>query len=229
MGASDSPPGASPAPCPWALPGLPLESSILCTRAHCEANLRDGGQGLVEECTFRSLEAAVEREVGAEHLTEYGDLLCSEGYKGNLCGVCQSKKEEKWGLKYAFLCVQCRGREGVVFAISVALVSGLLFFVTVINLNNNRVGFRNICYPSDISKVRSGWRKTGGTAAGVGVRRFVLVFLSCVTLFAARVCGGGTECCQNFRDIESFGCLFWACGTLQYHPLRTSPTYHCAF
>lgn len=88
-------------------------------------------------------------------VVEYTSQLCNDGYEGPLCGVCSASDTggHKYGLRSPFRCVHCSGSHVMWFGLSAIGSSAAMLLSTGMNLSNNRAGFRQHYYTSDISKV----------------------------------------------------------------------------
>ena len=92
---------------------------------------------------------------GASCVPRYIDLECADGYEGPLCGKCRSFGGRKFGLRNPFVCVECGGTQIAYFVLSCVATAVVLSFSTMLNLINNRAGFQQSYYTSDIGKVGS--------------------------------------------------------------------------
>lgn len=150
---------------------LQLVTALACVREACREGCTEHvgsnehptevSEREYEACVFNSLEVVVEGVVG-DKVEEYVDLQCAEGYGGSLCGVCSLGEEGKrgtsvkWGLRVPFSCDRCGGSSTTWFVLSALGVSLLVALATLINLSNNRQGFRDRHYTSDVGKVGEG-------------------------------------------------------------------------
>lgn len=123
---------------------------LTCTEAGSSTATR------VEQCVYQSIEAVVERQVGRDNVEEYSALLCEEGYGGPLCGVCVAGQDgaPKYGLQKPFDCRRCGGLSWLWVVLGSILAVFAVLTSAALNLYNNKQGFRDVYYTSDVLKVR---------------------------------------------------------------------------